>query len=240
MAEVSAKWHLRFHSSAVGRGSVRDVSGRWPALARLASEVTTGPGIAVGPDDAGVGVAVHQGVEVPQVVGRLEDPPLGGLARLQGLEGGPVLGVGRRHVRLLQPPGVAGHVGLGLERHGAQVVHEQRHALLGQGGPEGVHGLQRRVELHQPVEVLGVAGDPGILGRPLRAWGAGWDGPPPTAAAVGPWDRVRAGSTAGWCRSGAVPRSPTAPRCAPRSPRGARSPSGAARCGWSAPRPACG
>ena len=50
---------------------------------------------------------------------------------------------------LLEPAGVGRDVGLGLEGQRADVVHEERHALLGQGGPEGVHGLERRVELHQ-------------------------------------------------------------------------------------------
>ncbi len=119
--------------------------------------------VPVGPDDPGVGVGGQQGLEVPEVVGRLQDPPLGGLGRLQGLEGQLVLGVGRGHVGLLQPAGVGGHVGLGLEGQGAHVVHEQGDALLGQGGPEGVHGPQGRVQLHQPVELLGRLGDAGIL-----------------------------------------------------------------------------
>ena len=132
------------------------------------------PRVAVGPDDPGVGIGGEQGVEVPQVVGRLEDPALGRLAGLQGLEGEPVLRVGGRHVGLLEPAGVGGHVGLGLEGEGAHVVHEDGHALLGQGRAEGVHGLERRVELHQPVEVLGRLGDAGILGRLLQ--GRGRDG----------------------------------------------------------------
>ena len=87
---------------------------------------------------------------------------------------------------LLQPAGVGGHVGLGLEGQGAHVVHEQGHAFLGQGGPEGVHGLERGIELHQPVELLGRLGDARILGPPPPGSAAGWGGPPPTGAAAGP------------------------------------------------------
>ena len=54
---------------------------------------------------------------------------------------------------------------LGLERQGAHVVHEDRHAFLGHGGAEGVHGFEGRVELHQSVEILGRAGDTRVLGR---------------------------------------------------------------------------
>ena len=100
---------------------------------------------------------------MPQVVGGLEDPALGRLARLEGLQRETVLGVGGRHVGLFQPAGVGRHVGLGLESEGSHVVHEDRDALLGQGGTEGVHGLQWRVQLHQTVEVLGRPGDARIL-----------------------------------------------------------------------------
>ncbi len=111
---------------------------------------------------------------MPEMIGRLEDPALGGLGRLQRLEGEAVLGVGRGHVGLLQPPGVRRHVGLGLEGQGSHVVHEQGHALLGQGGPEGVHRLERRIQLHQPVDLLGGLGDAGILVGALQ--GRGRDG----------------------------------------------------------------
>ena len=55
--------------------------------------------VPVGPDDPGVGIGGQHGVEVPQVVGRLEDPALGRLAGLQGLEGETVLGIGRESCR---------------------------------------------------------------------------------------------------------------------------------------------
>ena len=95
----------------------------------------------------------------------LEDPTVSGLARLEGLESQPVLGVGRCHIGPLQPAGIRGHVGLDLEGQAAHVVHEQRHAFLGQRGSEGVHGFERGIELHQPVELLGRLGDARILGR---------------------------------------------------------------------------
>ena len=66
-------------------------------------------------------------------------------------------------------------MGLGLQRERAHVVHEQRDALLGQRGAEGVHGPEGRVELHQPVEILGRPGDTGILRRLLEGGGGtGW------------------------------------------------------------------
>ena len=162
--------------------------------------------VAVGPDDAGVGIGGTEGIEMPEVVGGLEDPALGGLMALEGLEGEPVLGVGRGHVRLLQPTTVRGHMGLGLEGQGAHVVHEERHALLGQRGPERVHGLERGIELHQPVELLGRPGDAGILVPLLQGRRRDRDGPPPTAGGDGPPGRGPTASTARWSRSGAGPR----------------------------------
>ncbi len=117
------------------------------------------------------------------MIGRLEYPAFGWLARLQRLESEPVHVVRRSHIGLLEPASVGRDVRLGLERQCAHVVHEDRHAFLGHGGAEGVHGLERRIELHQPVEILGRAGDAwifcsilqgrgrnGVGGLPLEEW----------------------------------------------------------------------
>ena len=165
---------MRFHSSAVGSGSTRLVNSALAGVGQAGQRRDDGPRVAVGPDDSGVWIGREKGAEVPEVMGRLEDPALGRLAGLQGLEGERVLLVGGRHVCLLEPAGVGRHMGLGLEGEGPHVVHEDGHTFLGQGRPERVHGLERRVELHQAVEVLGGAGDARVLGRLLQ--GRGRDG----------------------------------------------------------------
>ncbi len=108
------------------------------------------------------------------------------LPRLQRLQGKPVHVVGRGHIGLFEPAGIARHVGMGLERQGAHVVHEDRHTLLGHGGAEGVHGLERRVELHQPVEILRRPGDTRVFCRFLQRGGRDGAGGLPLEERPGP------------------------------------------------------
>ena len=227
--------HLRFHSSAVGRGSVRRGERSLAGVGQAGQRRDHRARVAVGPDDAGVGIGVEQRVEVPQVVRRLEDPALRRLARLQGLERQPVLGVGGRHVGLFEPAGVGRHVGLGLEGERAHVVHEQAHALLGDRRAERVHGLERRVQLHQPVELLGRLGDAWVLGRALERRRR--DGVGRLPLQQRPGHRVEAEQDRQQARPGAgqADDDPRARRSARRGPRGARWPSAAARCDSSVP-----
>ena len=71
-------------------GRSADAGRRWPGWPARSPPAR----VAVGPHDPGVGIGGQQGVEVPQVVRGLEHPSLGGLARLQGLQGRA--GAGRR------------------------------------------------------------------------------------------------------------------------------------------------
>ena len=111
-----------------------------------------------------------------------------------------MLGVGRRHVGLLEPPRVGRDVGLRLEGKGTHVVHEDGDTLLGHGGAEGMHGLERGIELHQPAEILGMASDPRILCGVLQR--GRWDRVGGLPLQEGPGDRIEAeenGEKAGSC-----------------------------------------
>ena len=101
--------------------------------------------VAVGLDDDGVGVLGEQRAEVPEVGGRLEQPPVGHVPGLQVLEVAAVPAVGGGQVGLVEQPAVVGgHLVLVGKIMRAEVAAGDAHALLGEPGAHRVEGGEAR------------------------------------------------------------------------------------------------
>ena len=98
--------------------------------AKAANRGNQGNGVAVGLDNAGVGVDLKERVQVEEVCRILEEPPLLGFAMADQLNVSQMAAVDRRHVATRPPTRVARHVRIGFVGTVREILREEIPALV--------------------------------------------------------------------------------------------------------------